>query len=124
MIAGEYGNEGFIHDMPLAYDDFGAGQARLLELVDASPDYLKFDIALIRNIDKASATKLQLLQALHDLADDLEIITLAEGVSRAGEARVCRAVGFDLVQGFFYHRPAMRLHSGTLRASHDVSSDT
>jgi EAL domain-containing protein (putative c-di-GMP-specific phosphodiesterase class I) len=31
----------------LAYDDFGAGQARLLELVEIPPDFLKFDLALI-----------------------------------------------------------------------------
>ena len=39
--------------MQLAYDDFGAGQARLAELGDAPPDYLKFDIQLIRGIDGA-----------------------------------------------------------------------
>src|SRR5690606_27295467 len=36
--------------MRLAYDDFGAGQARLLELAEASPDYVKFDMQLIRGI--------------------------------------------------------------------------
>lgn len=32
----------------LAYDDFGAGQARLVELVDVPPDYLKFDMRSCR----------------------------------------------------------------------------
>ena len=30
-------------NMKLAYDDFGAGQARLNELVEARPDFVKFD---------------------------------------------------------------------------------
>jgi len=35
------------HEMYLAYDDFGSGQARWNELVGAPPDYLKFDLELI-----------------------------------------------------------------------------
>ncbi len=30
----------------LAYDDFGSGQARLAELIEARPDFVKFDISL------------------------------------------------------------------------------
>ena len=37
----------------LAYDDFGAGQARLVELVDVPPDYLKFDMKLVQNLQSA-----------------------------------------------------------------------
>jgi hypothetical protein len=39
-------------NMKLAYDDFGAGQARLNELVEARPDYVKFDRKMISRIDK------------------------------------------------------------------------
>ena len=39
--------------MTLAFDDFGAGQARLAELVEARPDYVKFDRKLITGIDKS-----------------------------------------------------------------------
>ncbi len=38
-------------DMKLAFDDFGAGQTRLLELSEARPDYLKFDKQLVQRID-------------------------------------------------------------------------
>ena len=40
-------------DMGLAYDDFGAGQARLNELAEVPPDYIKFDVSLIRQIHEA-----------------------------------------------------------------------
>ena len=33
-------------DMGLAFDDFGAGQARLVELGEVRPDCLKFDMKL------------------------------------------------------------------------------
>ena len=37
-------------DIQLAYDDFGAGQTRLLDLSEVPPDVLKFDISLIRGL--------------------------------------------------------------------------
>ncbi len=39
-------------DIQIAYDDFGAGRSRLLELIQAPPDYLKFDVSLIRDIHR------------------------------------------------------------------------
>ncbi len=41
-------------DMKWAYDDFGAGQDRLAQLVEVRPDFIKFDMGLIRGIDQAS----------------------------------------------------------------------
>ncbi len=89
----------------LAYDDFGAGQARILELAEAPPDYLKFDIALIKNIHRSSARK-EMVAMLLQLSKNLKIKTLAEGVSNRQESDTCRALGFDFLQGYYYHRPA------------------
>ena len=41
--------------LQFAYDDFGAGQARLIELADIPPDYLKFDKGVIEGIEAADA---------------------------------------------------------------------
>lgn len=89
----------------LAYDDFGAGQARLLELIQAPPDYLKFDISLIRDIHLQPPRSQQVIKTLVDIAKDLGIATLAEGVEVAEEAEVCVKLGFELAQGYFYSRP-------------------
>ncbi len=91
--------------MKLAYDDFGAGQARLQELIDARPDYLKFDRKLIANLDAADPDRLQLVESLVVLARQLKISTLAEGIETAGEAEACRRLGFELFQGYFFGRP-------------------
>ncbi len=88
----------------LAYDDFGAGQTRLLELSEVPPDYLKFDIRLIKNIDLSPARK-EMLAFLLQLSKNLKIKTLAEGISNEREAEVCRTLGFDFFQGFYYGRP-------------------
>ncbi|MEE4376725.1 MAG: EAL domain-containing protein [Candidatus Competibacteraceae bacterium] len=93
-------------DMKLVYDDFGAGQARLVELIEIPPDCLKFDIALIRNIHNQSPQAQQFLQTLVRMARDLGIQTLAEGTELAEEVEVCGRLGFDLAQGFYFGRPA------------------
>ena len=90
----------------LAYDDFGAGQTRLAELIEAPPDYLKFDISLIHGIDQATTERQKMLGSLVRIVLDLGVNPLAEGVETAGEAEVCRDLGFKTAQGFFFGRPA------------------
>jgi EAL domain-containing protein (putative c-di-GMP-specific phosphodiesterase class I) len=92
--------------MQLSYDDFGAGQGRLLELGEQPPDVLKFDMQLIRDIDKAPSSRQELLAALVRLARDLGTTPLAEGVETEAEHQVCAAMGFELGQGYYYGRPA------------------
>ena len=89
----------------LAYDDFGAGQARLLELADVPPDYLKFDIRLVRGIDQAPRSRRLLLASIVALANEQEVKTIAEGIETSGEAEACLEVGFTHAQGFHYGVP-------------------
>ena len=89
----------------LAYDDFGAGQARLNELAEVPPDYIKFDVSLIRQIHEALPAKLQLIESLIHIARDLGVETLAEGVELRQERDVCEQLGFDLAQGFMFGKP-------------------
>jgi EAL domain-containing protein (putative c-di-GMP-specific phosphodiesterase class I) len=91
----------------LAYDDFGAGQARLAELGDVPPDYLKFDIELIHEIDQASPERKRMLASFVRIVKDLGIASLAEGVETEAEDAVCREMGFDFAQGFYYGKAAL-----------------
>lgn len=93
-------------EMGLAYDDFGEGQSRLNELVECCPDFVKFDISLIRNIDTASSQRQQLLASLVQMVRNLGIRSVAEGVETEAENQTCQEMGFDLGQGFLYGRPA------------------
>lgn len=92
-------------DIKLAYDDFGAGQARLVELAEAPPDYLKFDRALIKEIDRAADSRQRLLEGLAKMAIELGISLIAEGVENAAETAVCEAMGFEYGQGYHLGRP-------------------
>ncbi|HVJ68010.1 MAG TPA: EAL domain-containing protein [Caulifigura sp.] len=92
-------------NVKLAYDDFGAGRSRLMELVKAPPDFLKFDASLIRHLDAAVPQQVRLLSTLVDMVHDFNICTLAEGVETLAELEACRALGFDLAQGFYFGLP-------------------
>jgi EAL domain-containing protein (putative c-di-GMP-specific phosphodiesterase class I) len=89
----------------LVYDDFGAGQSRLLELMDVPPDILKFDICLVHNIHLRPKSSLGLIRALVQTAKELGVQTLAEGLESKEEAEACRQIGFDLAQGYYFGRP-------------------
>lgn len=88
-----------------AYDDFGAGQARLNELGDVPAHFVKFDMGLIRGIHTASERKRRVVRDLVRLVLDLGSIALAEGVELEEEAEVCRDMGFQLIQGYLTGKP-------------------
>ncbi len=90
----------------LAYDDFGAGQTRLNEVAEVPPDYLKFDMSLVRNINSASKQRQQMIATLVQMARDLGVVPLAEGIETAAEAETCRQLNFKLAQGYHFGRPA------------------
>ena len=97
-------------EIGLAYDDFGAGQARLVELTEVPPDYVKFDMALVRDIDRASDAKRQMLAMFQQFLRGLGITTIAEGVETASEASVLYDIGIDLYQGYYFGIPRDRLY--------------
>ena len=92
-------------DIGLAYDDFGVGQSRLVELAKFPPDFLKFDISLIRKIHLAPKRLHQLVVTFLNMSQDLGATTIAEGIECKEEGETCRQLGFDYVQGFFYGTP-------------------
>ena len=92
-------------DIGLAYDDFGAGQARLLEIAEAPPDYLKFDISLIRQLDTAPPPRRRLVASLVEMVREMGVFCVAEGIEQIGELTVCTDLGFDYGQGFYLGEP-------------------
>ncbi len=92
-------------DLKLAYDDFGVGQTRLVELAKLPPDYLKFDMSIIRNIHIAPKRLHQIVMTFTKTAQDLGIKTLAEGIECQEECDTCEELGFEFAQGYFFGRP-------------------
>jgi len=102
-----------LHDRNIlvAFDDFGAGQARLVELAEAPPDFIKLDRALISGIDQAPS-RLEVVRSLCLMIRDLGARIIAEGIETAEEAQVCQSLGCHYGQGYFFGRPQPLLALG------------
>ena len=94
-------------DVQLAFDDFGAGQARIRELICAPSDYIKFDAALIRDLQDVSRDQFALFHAILKGIQSEGAITVAEGVEDEAMLAICNELGFDLLQGYILSRPAI-----------------
>lgn len=86
-------------NIELAYDKFGAGEARLVELIEVPPDYIKFDISLVRDIDQAPVIRQKMLETLVAIVNDLGVVSIAKGLETEAEFRICRELGFRCGQG-------------------------
>lgn len=87
-----------------AVDDAGSGYAGLGSIANLEPDFIKLDISLINCID-SNFIKQNLVETMVRFADDQGAQVIAEGVERAEEFEVVKALGVHLIQGFFLHKP-------------------
>lgn len=87
----------------VAIDDFGTGYSSLSQILSLPCDILKIDRSFIANMAIEPRTT-SLVRATIQLAHDLGLSTVAEGVESAEEVAALRAMGCDRVQGFRYSR--------------------
>ncbi len=90
----------------VAFDDFGTGQARLLELTEVAPRYLKFDAVWVEDLHLASSRRHEMVSSLLRMVIDLGIEPIAECVESQEEADACQRLGFALAQGKYLGPPA------------------
>jgi len=91
----------------IAVDDLGAGYAGLTALARLSPEVVKIDMSLVRDVDQ-STIKQKLVRMVTALAHELGSIVVAEGIETAAEQAVVRDLGCDLVQGYLLGKPGKR----------------
>jgi EAL domain-containing protein (putative c-di-GMP-specific phosphodiesterase class I) len=87
-----------------ALDDAGAGYAGLAALATLAPEYVKIDLALVRDCDRDSA-KRATVGALAHFGRDTGAKLIAEGIETADELQTLRSLGVDYVQGFLLAHP-------------------
>ncbi|WP_024467327.1 bifunctional diguanylate cyclase/phosphodiesterase [Treponema pedis] len=92
----------------IAIDDFGSGYSNDSSLVFLSPNLVKIDISIVREIHK-SLDKQNLLENLISYAKKRDIIVLAEGVETIEEIKVLLGFGVDLFQGYFFAKPSFTI---------------
>ena len=85
-------------------DDFGTGYSSLSMLSAMPIDVLKMDRAFIRNIEH-DEKDIQLVALILDIAKNLKIPVVAEGVETEEQMKLLKELGCALVQGYFFSRP-------------------
>jgi EAL domain-containing protein (putative c-di-GMP-specific phosphodiesterase class I) len=99
----------------LAIDDAGAGFASLQHILRLSPDLIKLDMGLTRDVDSDPARR-ALASALASFADEIGAGLIAEGIETAAELEELRELGVSFGQGFHIGEPAADPTAGLLRA--------
>ncbi len=90
----------------IAIDDMGAGYSSLQAVAEVEPDYLKFDVSLVRDIH-LSPIKRNLLETLVVLAQKIKARVIAEGVESMQEFEALRAMDVTFAQGFYFAVPSV-----------------
>jgi EAL domain-containing protein (putative c-di-GMP-specific phosphodiesterase class I) len=85
-------------------DDFGAGYSGLALLSRFQPDIIKIDMELLRDVD-SNAAKQAIIRGILQIAADLEVTILAEGIETEAEFRFLQGADIDLFQGYYFARP-------------------
>ena len=89
----------------IAIDDLGAGHDRMTQFDPGDTDIVKLDISLVRDIHK-HPVKQQLAASITMLCKENQILVIGEGVECAEEAEALQALGCQLLQGYYFARPA------------------
>ncbi len=110
--------------LTLSIDDFGTGYSSLAKLRELPVTQLKIDREFVMDMGK-DVDDAVIVRSVIDLADNLGLQTVAEGVEDAGTWEQLTALGCDSAQGYFLARPMdaerfeqwLAVHLGALAAA-------
>jgi EAL domain-containing protein (putative c-di-GMP-specific phosphodiesterase class I) len=88
----------------VALDDLGSGHGSLNLLTRVRPDFVKLDMELVRDVD-ADPYKATVASSLLQMATDLGVQVVAEGVETAEQHDWLVAHGADYLQGYYLAYP-------------------
>ena len=97
----------------LALDDFGTGYSSLSYLKQFPVDIVKVDQAFVADIGRDAASH-TIVGAVIQLAHDLGMTVVAEGVETAEQHDEITRLGCDSCQGFYFARPMTATHLDAL----------
>ncbi len=104
-------------------DDFGSGYSSLNNLKNYDFDVLKIDMAFLRSFETNKKTKV-ILAAIVNMAKELGIHTLAEGVETQEQFEFLRRIGCEKLQGYLFGRPKpVSEFDRAMDCSYDVCED-
>ena len=90
-------------DISVALDDFGTGYSNLSYISALNPEFIKIDKMFVSQIGVNNDTRL--VDSLIDLAKNMHLKIIAEGVETQVQADYLRAKKIDFMQGFYFCKP-------------------
>lgn len=102
----------------LAIDDFGTGYSSLAYLQSLRASVLKIDRSFVSNIQESPGNQV-IVRSTINMAHELGMTVVAEGVETPEDEQFLRAHGCDLAQGYLYARPLALPDFGSWLASHE-----
>ncbi|GKT11469.1 MAG: hypothetical protein ISEC1_P0433 [Thiomicrorhabdus sp.] len=96
-------NELHENGISIAIDDFGTGYSSLSYLKQFNANKLKIDQAFIRELSTSSDDR-AIVSAIIDMASNLGMKTIAEGVETSEQLAFLRMQGCDEIQGYYYSK--------------------
>lgn len=88
----------------VAMDDFGSGYSSLNTLREIPVDVLKIDKEFLRESDKSERSR-KIIHSIINMAVDLGICTVCEGVEEPAQYAFLKSAGCEMVQGFLFSKP-------------------
>lgn len=92
------------YGIQLALDDFGTGFASLTHLIQLPLNEVKIDRNFIQAIDQNPINQV-VVRHIIELASELQLLTIAEGVETEAEFETLAKLGVHRVQGFLFATP-------------------
>ena len=86
-------------------DDFGSGYSSLNVFSRFDVDLIKFDMDLLRNLDDRNGVNRRIMKAMTEIAKEMGIHTLAEGMETEEQKAFLLDIGCELAQGYLFHKP-------------------
>ena len=93
----------------IAIDDFGTGYSNFSYMMKIKPNYLKIDGSLIKHINEDNSAY-TIVKTIVSFAKELDIKTIAEFVHSKEVFEVCKELGVDEFQGYYFSEPRSSDH--------------
>lgn len=98
----------------IAMDDFGTGYSSLSHLKDFPLDRIKIDRSFVTSA-ATDPNAVAVLKGIVQIARDMGVATLAEGVETCDQLNLVKNIGCDAIQGYLLGRPQPMGHPPSLR---------
>ncbi|WP_320008558.1 EAL domain-containing protein [Maridesulfovibrio sp.] len=92
----------------VSIDDFGTGYSSMSNLQEFPLDQLKIDLSFVSKMNE-SIENLEIVRAIINLAHNLGLNVVAEGVENIEQQNALRDLGCEFGQGYLFSKPVSRM---------------